>query len=77
LTIKIETCRHFLEGRGVQVSTEAAAYLALYLDMEAKAIAHKAVNAMEEENCARQIQGLPPRSRLASKDIEKALQGDG
>lgn len=74
MIIRINTARHFLDNKGVQVSTEAAAHLAQYLDIEAEAIATKAIKAMEEENRIRQVQGLPPRLRLASKDVKKALQ---
>jgi len=72
MNIKIETCRHFLEGRGVQVSTEVAAALAMMLDAQAEELARKALMQLEQENAARRMQGLPPRNRLMAEDMKRA-----
>ena len=74
MTIKIETCRRFLESKGVQVSTEAAAYLAQLLDTAGKEISSKALEILEKENAAREVQGLDPRVRLTAADIRRAIE---
>ncbi len=74
MNVKINTARHFLENKDLAICTDAAALLALHLDDRGKTIAHKAKELMDEENRARMVQGLLPRSRMNAKDVERAIE---
>jgi hypothetical protein len=74
VTIPLNTARRFLEREGYQISTEASAFLSLLLEEEARRISDKAIAVLDQENRDRAVQGLPPRHRLASKDVRRALE---
>lgn len=72
MIIKVETARHYLARDGVQVSTEAAAMLAMELDRHGRRLTERAMAILDAENRARGAQGLRPRTRLTADDIERA-----
>jgi len=74
MIFKLNAARRYLERDVIQVSTEAAAALALMLDQEARELAGKAVAILEQENASRKIQGLPPRVRLNAEDLRRAAE---
>ena len=76
MTIKLNTAKTFLQNDSIQVSTEASARLAFYLNDLADHIARQAIDQLFEENEARRIQGLPPRHRLTAQDIDRILNHD-
>jgi len=74
MNLKLNAMRRYLAREDLQVSTEAAAYLALMLDEKATELAKKAIALLEEENESRTIQGLPPRVRLTAEDVKRAAK---
>jgi len=73
MNIKINTAKRFLTTGDIQVSTEAAAFLAIYLDQLAETIAREAFKDFESENERRLHLGIPPRRRLTAQDVRRAL----
>lgn len=71
--IKVNTMRNYLEAEGVQVSTEAASYLAFTLDARAREIAEAAWEALRRDNELRAIHGLEPRRRITADDVRRAM----
>ena len=68
-----EARRCFGGTRDYQLSTEAIAALAIYLDGEGRALAQKVLDTVEEENINRRRQGLTPRRRIFAEDIRRAM----
>ncbi len=71
--IKLNTARSYLESQDLQVSTEAAAALAFFLDDRGRAIGERAGQLVRDENEARVIQGLEPRKRITAEDVRRAV----
>jgi hypothetical protein len=76
MNIKLNTVKNFLQNDSIQVSAEASARLAFFLNDIADHIARQALLNLEEENQARAIQGIPPRHRLTAQDIDRILNHD-
>lgn len=73
MPVKINTARTLLGAGPYQVSTEAAALLALHLDGLGRDIAGRALASLATENECRAAQGLEPRRRITADDIRRAL----
>lgn len=72
-SIKINTARVYLEREGVQVSTEAAAALALGLDAQARSVAERALEELRKDNELRAVHRLDPVRRITAEHIRRAM----
>ena len=73
MTVKVNTMRDYLASDGVQVSTDAAAYLAFTMDQRCREISAAVLQRLDEENRARAIQGIEPRRRITVDDVRSVL----
>ena len=71
--IRIGTIRKFFTD-DYQISTEAAAEIAHYLNDQAGIIAKKSVAIIEEENKYRRIQGEDELKRILARHVIEAIQ---
>ena len=74
--IRIGTIRKFFTD-DYQISTEAAAEIAHYLNEQAAIIAKKSLAIIEEENKYRRIQGVEELKRVTARHVKEVLENEG